>query len=345
MNKSQDLGNISSKKPKIKILTIVLSLIIVLIIAFFSMVLVRIYRQANRLMNVEPEPFQDVAENAMPIHDTVFFQSADDLTLEGWFFNKTSAEFRGNLIFVHNIKQNRVQFGLDTADLFSDLMNSGFNVLAFDLRNSGRSSGQTSAYGYAEYQDVIAAITYMKNYTGQSETILYGVGTGTAACLLAWENLPSIFENLKVDPNSDKTIVFQEDIKGFILDTPAGSPDDFIRSDLPNPNLIDQVTVEKFVPYAIRVTAGYSGQDNLTSIISQINNPVLITRNLPDTKIDASAIDSLIDERLRLHPETTTVFEISEAGHLESFNNNQELYLSYLDDFFNIWFEDLTPDD
>lgn len=72
----------------------------------------------------------------------------------------------------------------------------------------------------------------------------------------------------------------------------------------------------------------------MISIITKIQLPIIITRNLPDTKLEPAAIDSLIDERLRLHPDTTKVFEIAEPGHLEGFNFQSAEYLANLNSFW-----------
>lgn len=344
MVSKRELGNIYGKKRRLSPLSwLVIGLSIMLVLAFILAIL-RVYFQANRLINHKSSAFPDVAENAMPVHSQVSFSSGNDnLLLEGWLFNNKSASFRGNIIFIHNNSDNRIQFGLDTADLFKTLSELGFNVLAFDLRNSGRSSGEISTYGYAEYQDVLAAIEQMHKLTGEKKTILYGVGSGTAAALLAWQDLV----NKTTDPeNKDKIDEYNKQIKaddiiGLILDTPAATPDAYIRADLSQTNLFDRLIAAKFIPTAIRATAGFDGNSNLTSIVSRFTNPILITRNIPDNKMDPRSIDSLVDERLRLHPETSTVFETPEEGHINGFNIDQETYLNQLQKFLDIWFDDI----
>ncbi len=340
MKKKADFGFIYEKKSKKYFFPLLLGLIIAILIIALIILIFRVYKQANELINTDSNPFPDVVENAMPIHDTVAFQSEDHtITLEGWFFAKTSDESRGSVVFIHDNHANRVQYGLDTADLFSSLMDSGFNVLAFDLRHSGRSNGSISTYGYSEYKDVISAISYVKKLTADNRILLYGVGTGVTSGLLAWNYLKPLAK-AEEDQDYSPDVPVREDIIGFIFDTPTLSADDYIRADLPNTTLYDHLIAQKYVPAAVRATAGFDEKTNNLSIISQIPDPVLITRNLPDTRIDAAAIDTIIAERLKLHPETTTVFEISEKGHLNGFNLNQERYLNYLHEFLDIWYED-----
>lgn len=345
MLRKKELGNIYGKRRRLTPLPLLAAGLAILIVLALSLAVVRVYLQANRLINQKSSAFPDVAENAMPVHSQVSMNSGkDQIMLEGWLFSNKAEFFRGNIIFVHNNRDNRIQFGLETADLFKFLTKSGFNVLAFDLRNSGRSSGEISTYGYAEYQDVLAAIEQMAKLTGEKKTILYGVGSGTAAALLAWQALANqadkVFEEGS-DLEKDEKLISQEDIIGLILDTPAATPDAYIRADLNQKNLFDRFISAKFIPTAIRATAGFDGNSNLISIISKFANPVLITRNLPDDKLEARAIDSFIDERLRLYPETSTVFETPTAGHMSGFNHDQETYLDQIGSFLDTWFDNL----
>jgi len=240
---------------------------------------------------------------------------------------------------VHHNHADRVQFGLDTADLFSDLIQSGFNILAFDLRHSGRSQGEISSYGFSEYEDVIAAMNTMRNISGKTDFILFGVGTGTVASLLAWDYLPDKDAAVNEIPANIKEMdLTRDDIIGFILDTPTASANDYVRADLPNQSFYDKHIARRFVPAAVKATSGSNRDANMISIITKIQLPILITRNLPDTKLESSSIDTLIDERLRLHPDTTKVFEIAEPGHLEGFNLQSMEYLTNLNRFLDVWY-------
>ncbi|NLJ94424.1 MAG: alpha/beta hydrolase [Clostridiaceae bacterium] len=348
MNKNYNVDSLYRNEKKIK--PLVVFTVILLIIIIFSVIFLfsKVYRVANTLTNRAPEPFADVVENAMPTYTSTSFFSLDkSLMLEGWFFKRNTSAFRGNIIFVHNNRDNRVQFGLETSELFSTFINEGFNVLAFDLRNSGRSDGEMSTYGYAEYKDVISAMQHMYNFTGEKEFIIYGVGSGTSATLIAWNELET---SSKVDADSYKIentdlAVFKEDVIGMILDTPVSTPDDYIRADIPNNTFLDRTIVSKFAPATIKATAGYTDDSNLIPLISQFNQPVLITRNIPNTRIESESIDTIIDERLRLHPGTTTVFETAEAGHIDGYLLEQENYLRQLTKFLDIWFPNLYPEE
>ncbi|HHT24681.1 MAG TPA: alpha/beta hydrolase [Clostridiaceae bacterium] len=340
MNSYPNLGKIQKEKKKLKILPILITLILIVPLVTVILTAVKVYRQANELVRVPSDPFPDVAENTMPVYTETNFKSLDNLTvLSGWYFSHKAEHFRGNIILVHHNHADRVQFGLDTADLFSNLIQSGFNVLAFDLRHSGRSQGEISSYGFSEYEDVIAAMNAMRNINGKTDFILFGVGTGTVASLLAWDYLPdkNVAET-KIPANIQEMELTRDDIIGFILDTPTASANDYVCADLPNQSFYDKHIACRFVPAAVKATSGSNRDANMISIITKIQLPILITRNLPDTKLEPATIDSLIDERLRLHPDTTKVFEIAEPGHLEGFNFQSAEYLANLNRFLDNWY-------
>ncbi|HHU53457.1 MAG TPA: alpha/beta hydrolase [Clostridiaceae bacterium] len=340
MNSYPNLAKIQKDKKKNKILPLFIALIFLASLLTVVLTAVKVYRQANQLVRIPSDPFPDVAENTMPVYTETNFKSLDNLTtLSGWYFAHTAEHFRGNIILVHHNHADRVQFGLDTADLFSNFIQSGFNVLAFDLRHSGRSQGEISSYGYSEYEDVIAAMNVMRNINGKTDFILFGVGTGTVASMLAWDYLPVEDAAEKDIPDNIKEMeLTRADIIGFILDTPTASANDYICADLPNQTFYDKHIARRFVPTAVKATSGSNRDGNMISIITKIQLPILITRNLPDTKLEASAIDTIIDERLRLHPDTTKAFETAEPGHLEGFNFQSMNYLSNLNRFLDIWY-------
>ncbi|NLJ70549.1 MAG: alpha/beta hydrolase [Clostridiaceae bacterium] len=340
MNSYPNLAKFQKDKKKFKILPIIIALFLIASLVTVILTATKVYKQANELVRVPSDPFPDVAENTMPVYTETIFKSLDNLTtLSGWYFSHKAEDFRGNIILVHHNHADRVQFGLDTADLFSDLIQSGFNILAFDLRHSGRSQGEISSYGFSEYEDVIAAMNTMRNISGKTDFILFGVGTGTVASLLAWDYLPDKDAAVNEIPANIKEMdLTRDDIIGFILDTPTASANDYVRADLPNQSFYDKHIARRFVPAAVKATSGSNRDANMISIITKIQLPILITRNLPDTKLESSSIDTLIDERLRLHPDTTKVFEIAEPGHLEGFNLQSMEYLTNLNRFLDVWY-------
>lgn len=316
---------------------VALFLVLLIFISATSLVV----KAADVMMRREGKDVNILAENLVPNHDSIAFKSADGhATLGGWFFHGRGDVIRGNIILVHDNLNHRMQFDLNTADLFSFLQNEGFNVLAFDLRHSGNSSGDISAYGYLEYQDVLAAMQLMKRMTGREDFILMAWGSGCAASLMAWEALPE-----EVLPENERRgimrdIDFSRDaIEAMIFDTITASADDYIRADIQEEGFMNKYLYRPFIPLAIRLSASHA-RANLSPLLAQVQAPVMITRNLPDTRLPESAIEEVIQERLRLKKELTFVWETAQPGSATGWLQDPENYEERLVYFLDRWFTD-----
>jgi pimeloyl-ACP methyl ester carboxylesterase len=166
-------------------------------------------------------------------------------------------------------------FDVDTVDLVEDLLSAKYNVFLFDLRNSGESEGTISGYGYLEWQDVIGAIEHVRKISVTTNVILYGVGSGCAASLLAIDKLPDPAEYGRTYSKKIENLAFDRSyVAGVILDSPAKDTDDYIRPLVRESGGLGMIT-QYTVPYAIRMSAGESSSLDLSAKISQLPIPVV----------------------------------------------------------------------
>lgn len=293
---------------------------------------------ANKMMSVEKKEMLNIPSNILPSYSATNFDSFDGQTnLSGWFF-KTDNPI-STVILVHDTGANRMQFDVDTVDIIEDLLNAKYNVFLFDLRNSGESEGTISGYGYLEWQDVIGAIEHVRKISVTTNVILYGIGTGCSASLIALDKLP-----VSGDYDEDVSSSFQDlpfdrsYVIGVILDSPAKDSDDYIRPLVRAQSSIGWLT-QYTVPYAIRISAGESTSYNLSSIISRLQIPVCILYGDMDTFIGADKIAQIVEERERLNPSTTSSKIFSDAGYTESYNSDAPGYRKAILDFLTVHFQ------
>lgn len=314
--------------------------------AFFSLIAIATlvlgvltFTSANTLMRQPPRDLQMIGSNIMPDYSLAGFPSFDEQsTLSGWFFPARGRAV-STVILVHDQGANRLQFGLDTPVLFDALTARGFNVLAFDLRNSGRSAGRMSGYGYAEWADVLAAIRYVRRITTTTNVILYGFGSGTAAALIALDQLPAAGSDLSGYSRQIQDLGFDRSyIAGLVLDTPAGSADDYIRAAIRENDIRAASLLEHTIPSAIRLSAGGIGHLNLITVLARTSLPVFIAYSEQDIRIGAERIEPLISERQRLHPDTTVIFAARTPGYISGFIDEQESYIGALDLYLTRFF-------
>jgi fermentation-respiration switch protein FrsA (DUF1100 family) len=119
-------------------------------------------------------------------HD-VSFQSEDGLALYGWY---VPAQNGATVILVHGLGGNRAQL-LDDAAL---LVEAGYGVLLFDLRNSGASEGEVTTLGYLETMDVGGAIAFLEAQpeVDPERLGLLGHSMGGATAIRAMARYPQV---------------------------------------------------------------------------------------------------------------------------------------------------------
>jgi fermentation-respiration switch protein FrsA (DUF1100 family) len=123
------------------------------------------------------------AELKRPFED-VYFETADNVRLNGWFFPADTNSLRAELaVLVCHGNAGNISHRLE---LCRALLATGVNVFVFDYRGYGRSKGRPSEEG--TYRDAQAAYRWLqgKGFVG-SNIVAYGesLGGGVAA-ELAW---------------------------------------------------------------------------------------------------------------------------------------------------------------
>jgi len=136
--------------------------------------------------------------------------------LDAWLLSRDNFTSLPTAIVVHDMRgcKRQHQALLPASMLF----HSGFNVMLLDLRNHGESYFESSnpyvRFGDDEFRDILGAVDYLNNVYGGNESVekrlvLFGVGMGASAALIAYEREP-LFKALYVDSpicNTFDTIV------------------------------------------------------------------------------------------------------------------------------------------
>jgi pimeloyl-ACP methyl ester carboxylesterase len=99
--------------------------------------------------------------------------SGDGVILRGWRFPAEGR--RGTLVFLHGVADNR-QGVIGVADQFVPL---GFDVVAYDSRAHGESTGDSCTYGFHEKRDLARVLATL----GEGPVVLVGQSLGAAVAL------------------------------------------------------------------------------------------------------------------------------------------------------------------
>ena len=177
------------KRRKILVAFLVIDLLLIAVYLggswYFSGILLAFPR--NTLVEDEartdlPEP----AELGLPAPENVTFAAADE-TLAGWYFEN---DLNGDcgMLLLHGRSSTRYG-ALRFAPLFWD---RGCDLLLFDARYHGDSTGEFGTYGYHESDDMLAALDWFTGRAGLSPSQVGLMGTSYARArhvtiVVAWE--------------------------------------------------------------------------------------------------------------------------------------------------------------
>ncbi|GLS24937.1 alpha/beta hydrolase family protein [Marinibactrum halimedae] len=147
-------------------------------------------------------------------YEEITFPSSDGIVLEGWYM---PAKKPSNKVVICNhfspgnrygyaghIKPWHKAGGFEVNFLpkYKALVEAGYNVLAYDLRNHGFSApAQNGGYNpnLFEYKDVIGSLNYIRSRTDTKEMDihLHSMCLGGNATLVAMRKAPEAFEGIK----------------------------------------------------------------------------------------------------------------------------------------------------
>jgi fermentation-respiration switch protein FrsA (DUF1100 family) len=114
---------------------------------------------------------------SLPI-ETVTFETADGLGLEGWFLPDGDSD--ATVIICHGAGANRGNF----IEYLLVFHTRGYNALIFDFRGHGGSEGHTSTFGLFETADVRAAVDWLETERPARARHVYGLGSSMGAMAL-----------------------------------------------------------------------------------------------------------------------------------------------------------------
>ena len=131
--------------------------------------------------------------------ETVHFLATDGAQLEGWIL--PSHPIRPWVILCHGLGSNRT----DLLELAGGLHRANFNLLLFDFRGHGGSSGRTSSFGWLEQRDLEGVLAFLGQRSPAHPYGVYGVSMGGAVALMVAESderigamaVDSVYTNLE----------------------------------------------------------------------------------------------------------------------------------------------------
>jgi len=155
--------------------------LIVLIVIIVSIGFVLFLSMLQFFISTHPPRFYDsnTPKDYGLTYEDVSFTTSDKINIKGWLI--TSKTANATVIVGHG-------YPFDKGNILpvAEFLYPNYNLLLYDHRYFGESSGSMTTVGFREVEDVKAAISFVRNKFGENESIaLYGFSLSASAMLMA----------------------------------------------------------------------------------------------------------------------------------------------------------------
>jgi pimeloyl-ACP methyl ester carboxylesterase len=133
-------------------------------------------------IEVRPRHKTTAVAPALPHADLALY--GDGIAIAGWRFPAQGRALGITVVFLHGIGDNRAS----SLELAERLVPRGFDVVAFDGRAHGESTGDTCTYGFREKRDLSLVLDQL----GASRVLLVGCSLGAEIALQAAAEDPRV---------------------------------------------------------------------------------------------------------------------------------------------------------
>lgn len=242
--------------------------------------------------------------------ETVTIQSNDDLNLNGFYYkNDEAADSHLWAVVIHGYRCDHTNM-----DEFSQrYYESGYQVLAPDLRACGESEGDYVGMGWLDRLDILSWIDWIIAQDPDAKIVLHGVSMGAATVMMtSGEEVP-------------------DHVKIFIEDCGYTSTWEIFASELNLRFHLPEFPLMQTANLIAQNKAGYNFKEaSSLNAVSSCEKPMLFIHGTADDFIPYSMMEQLYEAK----PGTNKAFLTAEgAGHAESLYLLGEKYWETVFDF------------
>lgn len=195
----------------------------------------------------------------------------DSLELSAWYINSAPMSNK-SIVLVHGRTSNRLKT-MKYLELFDNTgLDTLYNFLIIDCRNSGKSPNATTYMGYKFAEDIRGGINYLQKIQSQDTVVIYGFSMGAMA-------IGTMVDRADLDLGS---IVLEK----VILDSPLANAMENLRlrsTEMGLPNIIFENIYGKFSDEI----GGYGTKLRLSILLAESEFPILIVQSNDDTSTPA----------------------------------------------------------
>lgn len=220
------------------------------------------------------------------------FQTEDGVTLKAWYLPAAKDTQENKIVvFNHFMLGNRAgavphpnwgNVAVDFMPIYEALVNAGYSVFTYDLRNHGESDVVDNGklgLTHTEYKDVLAAVRYVKEHYKGMDTYLYSQCYGAVATMRAMEQSPEDFA----------------DIKAFVSIQPL-SADAFVTGVTKELGLSDPSNIQVFSDHLLSYTGYTVDQNKVPALAPAVKVPTLLVQVEKDFRTTQEDIQAVYDQ-------------------------------------------------
>lgn len=292
----------------------ILTIIILLLLSILAVVIISAYQGWNMLHPAKKD-LTAFSSNIVPEYRDISFKGIDKkVVLQGWLFQSKNSE--KSIIISHSYGSNRLEFGIQTIDMIKCFLNKGYNVFTFDFRNSGKSGGESTTFGYNEKNDLISAINYMKQQ-GSKHIVLLGFSTGASASILAAAE--------------------SKNIDAVIADSPYSELESYLKTNLQKKTHLPAFPFNNTVLMSMEVMGGIDtvNASPLASLKEMSPSWLFLIHSQNDSSIPADNSRKLYAAYSKINSGKTELWETTASGNNGSYTENPGKYLEKLASFLD----------
>ncbi|MFS1513359.1 alpha/beta hydrolase [Chengkuizengella sp. SCS-71B] len=266
------------------------------------------------LSHPKKQPILDSPTSYDLKYANIEFKSRNQPTkLKGWFIPNHSIEPANmTIIFVHGYTKNREQDNFPFLSLAYFIVKAGYNVLLFDLRNSGESSGDVTTLGQLEKYDVLGAIDWIQQ-NKKGKVGLLGVSMGAATAIQAAAEEPSV--------------------AGLIADSPYHDLKTYLKTNLATWSNLPNFIFTPLIMNLLGPIVGIKPEEvsPIKSVDAVYPRPILFIHSVGDQSISYTDSEKMFNK----HPDHFNFWKTKCEVHVRSFQQFPVEYTNKVITFFN----------
>jgi fermentation-respiration switch protein FrsA (DUF1100 family) len=292
-----------------------LSLFLLIIVSIVAVLVISAYAGWSLTHPKRKEIPKFSSNIALEYRDVEFKDANNKINLKGWYFKAKDSD--KTVILAHGYAQNRMQFNEKTLDMVKKFQEKGYNMLLFDFRNSGMSGGNSTTIGIYEQDDLNGAVKFVKNQ-GSKHIVLMGYSMGAAASIAAAAGNSDVDAVIADSSYADLAEYLNDNLNTFTKGLPAFP---FNKTILTAVGLMLNLDPKKMSP-----------EKDIARIAPR---PVILIHGVSDRTIPVGECDRLSSAYSSIASDKITVWKVSGAKHVESYEMYPDEYIRRVFDFLD----------